>query len=218
MANTHSHLTLSDRIHIEQALECRMKFKDIAVFIGKDPTTVSKEIRRHRIAKESGRKTALCENRSTCTKQHMCHQSYCNKLCGKCTLHYCHSYCEDYSAPNVCEIFETMESVLGTEKMCELFEVLLTDNGPEFKNPSLLERNLPGQRRTHIFYCDPMASWQKGRLEGVVVLNDLIIDKANFRRILRFCCTFLSSTRQKSSLKWTSSNQCIDSTDHSIRA
>ena len=45
MANTHSHLTLSDRIYIEQALERRMKFKDIALFIEKDPTTVSKEIR-----------------------------------------------------------------------------------------------------------------------------------------------------------------------------
>ena len=55
--------------------------------------------------------------------------------------------------------------MLGTEKMQELFEVVLTDNGAEFKNPSLLERNLSGQRRTHIFYCDPMASWQKGRLE-----------------------------------------------------
>lgn len=56
MANTHSHLTLSDRIYIEQALERRMKFKDIAVFIRKDPTTVSKEIRRHRAAKESAGK------------------------------------------------------------------------------------------------------------------------------------------------------------------
>ena len=79
MANTHSHLTLSDRIYIEQALERRMKFKDIALFIEKDPTTVSKEIRRHRVAKESGRKTALCENRSTCTKQHMCRQRYCKQ-------------------------------------------------------------------------------------------------------------------------------------------
>ena len=79
MANTHSHLTLSDRIYIEQALERRMKFKDIALFIEKDPTTVSKEIRRHRVAKEAGRKTALCENRSTCTKQHMCRQRYCKQ-------------------------------------------------------------------------------------------------------------------------------------------
>ena len=66
---------------------------------------------------------------------------------------------------DVCEIFEAIETVLGTEKMQELFEVVLTDNGAEFKNPSLLERSLSGQRRTHIFYCDPMASWQKGRLE-----------------------------------------------------
>ena len=99
MANTHSHLTHSGRIYIAQALERRMKFKDIALFIEKDPTTVSKEIRRHRVAKESGRKTALRENRSTCTKQHMCHQRYRNRMCGKCTPHYCHSYCEDYSAP-----------------------------------------------------------------------------------------------------------------------
>ena len=66
---------------------------------------------------------------------------------------------------DVCEIFEAMELVLGTEKMRDLFEVSLTDNGLEFKNPSLLERNLSGQRHTHVFYCDPMASWQKGRLE-----------------------------------------------------
>lgn len=59
---------------------------------------------------------------------------------------------------DVCEIFEAMELVLGTEKMRDLFEVILTDNGLEFKNPSLLERNLSGQRHTHVFYCDPMAS------------------------------------------------------------
>ena len=84
---------------IGQALERHMKFKDIALLIEKDPTTVSKEICRHRIAKESERKTALCENRSICTKKHMCRQSNCNKFCGKCILHYGQSYCKDYSAP-----------------------------------------------------------------------------------------------------------------------
>ena len=44
MANTHFHLTLSDRIYIEQVLERRMSFKDIALFIEKDPTTVSKHL------------------------------------------------------------------------------------------------------------------------------------------------------------------------------
>ena len=32
-----------------------MKFKDIAIFIEKDPSTVSKEIRRHRSKKSSGK-------------------------------------------------------------------------------------------------------------------------------------------------------------------
>ena len=34
---------------------------------------------------------------------------------------------------DVCETFEAMELVLGTETMRDLFEVILTDNGPEFK-------------------------------------------------------------------------------------
>lgn len=54
----HQHLTLSDRIYIEQGLERRISFKDIAKFIAKDPTTISKEIRRHRIEKSQQRTTA----------------------------------------------------------------------------------------------------------------------------------------------------------------
>lgn len=351
MAATHTHLTLSDRIYIEQALERCMRFKDIAVFIRKDATTVSKEIRRHRVGKQMDKRTALCENRSTCTKTHMCSQRYCNRICGKCTLHDCHYHCEDYSAPicrrltsapyvcngcgirncrqnlkyyyraqiaeqdyhtvlsdsrkginktalelddldrivspllkqgqplnhifatheeeigcsrrsvyhyleqgafsagpldlprkvrykpravrkikecsipnyrvgrtykdferymesnpetsvvemdtvegaksgpvlltmlfrncsfmlmflldrntqgNVCAVFEKIELSIGTQAMHALFGVILTDNGPEFKNPVLLEQNLSGERRAQVFYCDPMASWQKGRLE-----------------------------------------------------
>ena len=76
----HMHLTLSDRIYIEQALERRMKFKDIAIFIEKDPSTVSKEIRRHRSKKSSGKRTALCIHRSSCTKTGMCNQKHCFHL------------------------------------------------------------------------------------------------------------------------------------------
>ena len=49
--------------------------------------------------------------------------------------------------------------------MSEVFHVILTDNGSEFKNPAQIEFSLNGKRRTRVFYCDPMASWQKGRLE-----------------------------------------------------
>lgn len=348
----HMHLTLSDRIYIEQALERRMKFKDIAIFIEKDPSTVSKEIRRHRSEKSSGKRSALCIHRNSCTKTGMCNQQYCyQKSCGKCTLHYCQHNCPEYEAPAcarlkhapyvcngcnlrncrqetkyyyraqiaeqeyrstlsaarkglnctalelddidriispllkqgqplnhifaahgdelgcsrrtlyhylkngafsagpldlprmvrykprkkkkqedkplpryrcnrtykdyerflaenpevntvemdtvkgstsgpvlltmlfrncsfmlifllqnntqecVAEVFENIEAVLGLDLMQSTFGCILTDNGSEFKNPQLLETSLSGKRRTRIFYCDPMASWQKGRLE-----------------------------------------------------
>lgn len=347
----HEHLTLSDRIYIEQGLERRLSFKDIAIFISKDPTTVSKEIRRHRVIKSHDRNSALCALRDTCTRTRMCNNRFCNKLCGKCTQRICQWHCPDYYAPVcrqlerapyvcngcgirscrqstkyfyraqfadqsyretlssarsginktplelddidrvvspllkqgqplghifathgdklgcsrrtiyhyleqgafsagvldlprkvrykprkihksreqpipsyradrtykdfekymeahpetnvvemdtvegtrsgpvlltmlfrncnfmlifllerntqecVCQVFNTIEEKLGTDGMLSAFPVILTDNGSEFKNPSILEKDLAGKQRTRLFYCDPMASWQKGRLE-----------------------------------------------------
>ena len=45
------HLTLEDRNYIEQALNQGMTFKEIAKFLSKDPTTISKEIKKHKIRK-----------------------------------------------------------------------------------------------------------------------------------------------------------------------
>ena len=45
------------------------------------------------------------------------------------------------------------------------FEVILTDNGPEFKNPWDIEKDSQGRHRCYVFYCDPYASNQKGKLE-----------------------------------------------------
>lgn len=41
------HLTLENREEIQACLSCGMSFKAIASRIGKDPTTVSKEIKKH---------------------------------------------------------------------------------------------------------------------------------------------------------------------------
>lgn len=54
---------------------------------------------------------------------------------------------------------------LGEETFSHLFPVLLTDNGSEFSNPSAIELRQDGSVRTHIFYCDPGASYQKGTIE-----------------------------------------------------
>ena len=48
----------------------------------------------------------------------------------------------------------------------KLFEVVLTDNGREFFNPMSIEKDEEtGEIISHVFYCDPSASWQKGAIE-----------------------------------------------------
>jgi IS30 family transposase len=42
------HLTLSDRTYIEQELNQHSSFKSIAIELGKDPTTIAKEVKKHR--------------------------------------------------------------------------------------------------------------------------------------------------------------------------
>lgn len=46
------HLTLDEREYIEHELMNNTSFADIAKYLGKDKTTISKEIKKHRIRKE----------------------------------------------------------------------------------------------------------------------------------------------------------------------
>ncbi|MPM84381.1 hypothetical protein SDC9_131452 [bioreactor metagenome] len=41
----HKHLTQDDRIYIEKSLDLKMPFREIAKYLMKDPTTISKEVR-----------------------------------------------------------------------------------------------------------------------------------------------------------------------------
>ena len=44
------HLSLEDRKYIERSLNNGSTFKDIARFLCKDPTTISKEVKLHRVS------------------------------------------------------------------------------------------------------------------------------------------------------------------------
>ena len=66
---------------------------------------------------------------------------------------------------SVIDVFATLWEMAGPDLFRRLFPVLLTDNGSEFSNPLALENAPDGTPRTRLFYCDPCASWQKGRLE-----------------------------------------------------
>lgn len=66
---------------------------------------------------------------------------------------------------SVIDVFNALWSLLGSETFKQLFQVILTDNGTEFSNPNAIEFSEDGERRTHIFYCDPGHSEQKGSCE-----------------------------------------------------
>lgn len=62
--------------------------------------------------------------------------------------------------------YKNIKQILGIETFKKIFEVILTDNGSEFFNPMSIEKDEEtGEIVSHVFYCDPSASWQKGAIE-----------------------------------------------------
>ena len=58
--HSQKHLTLSDRTFIEQELQQGSTFSYIAQTLGKDPTTISKETKLHRIFTEYDKYRSKC--------------------------------------------------------------------------------------------------------------------------------------------------------------
>ena len=71
----------------------------------------------------------------------------------------------DGKAESVKRVFDYLERGLGTERFSRLFAAVLTDNGGEFKRRDDLELTEDRESRTKVYYCDPMASWQKAHIE-----------------------------------------------------
>lgn len=99
--NKGKHLTIEDRIFIEYALNEKYALKEIDARLGKDPTTISKEIKRNRVvsSKKSNSEFLTCQNRKDCDKKHICTES-CSRLCKKCKTVNCYRVCIDYSSKN----------------------------------------------------------------------------------------------------------------------
>lgn len=68
------HLTLTERIYIEQELVQGSTFSSIASIIDKDPSTISKEVKRARIIEDAGYtgKCHACQNYGDCFQKSIC--------------------------------------------------------------------------------------------------------------------------------------------------
>jgi IS30 family transposase len=93
------HLTLSQRLIIEKGLNDQISFAEIARKIQKDPSTISKEVRKHCAAATRKPKAPAipCSNRHNCKIRYLCPES-CPTLCKICQRpkFHCSDICPDY--------------------------------------------------------------------------------------------------------------------------
>ena len=97
MNNKFKHLSLSERVSIEASLNQGLSFKQIAKDIGKDPTTISKEIRNNFNIVSSGgygRTFNDCKNRFSCSATMLCNQA--GPACKKKSCKFCNSICSNF--------------------------------------------------------------------------------------------------------------------------
>lgn len=99
MANQ-KHLTLEERIAIETMLNEKSSFREIAKTLGKNPSSISREIRHHLVFRRIGGHYLnynACVNRINCSKSNVCstcHSSRKFKLCRRCSM--CNKFCKDF--------------------------------------------------------------------------------------------------------------------------
>ncbi len=105
--NKNKHMTLNDRTTIQAELDKGTSFKEIGIILGKDCTTISKEVRKHICRQKTGAmgkafNDCLLNLKRECSLRSVCHRctSAANRpcwSCGKCT-ETCISYVS-YSCP-----------------------------------------------------------------------------------------------------------------------
>lgn len=96
----HKHLTLNDRTFIENSLNDGVSFRAIAKYLCKDPSTISKEVWRHRIPNTWNRGSFnnpynFCIHRFHCRKTNACSKLViCDMKCRSC--HKCNNVCGSF--------------------------------------------------------------------------------------------------------------------------
>ena len=108
----HKHLDLDDRYQIKSKLDAGCSFRFIAKALHKSPSTISLEVRKHRIPYTKGvpgRKFNNCKFRKNCKVQYLCGDAYkdCTRAnCSSCPHHYCHPrHCSFYEKED-CPLLE----------------------------------------------------------------------------------------------------------------
>ncbi len=96
----YQHITSAERVIIQDRLDHNQSFKSIAIELGRSPSTISREVLRHRIREP--KQKSLCANRKTCKVKALCKNciSKYRDSCRKCPQ--CKKFCPDFR-PEQCD-------------------------------------------------------------------------------------------------------------------
>lgn len=128
----------------------------------------------------------------------------------------------DGKADSVVRVLDYLEAGLGYERFRRLFPVILTDNGSEFKKVDEMELNDDMIYRTNIYYCDPMASWQKPHIEKNHEYIRYVLPKGKTmdgytQEDMTLLMNHINSTKRKG-LKWKSPMELVEQDDEDMQA
>lgn len=100
---------------------------------------------------------------------------------------------EAQTTDEVTKIFETLETLIPLDIYKNLFQVILTDNAHEFFDVNNIECiHSTGEYVTHLFFCDPHRSCQKGMIEKNHEFIRYILPKGtSFKNITQEDCNLI---------------------------
>jgi len=158
------HLQISQRLIIEKGLNNGESFTEIGKKISKDPSTISKEVRRHITyhVKRDMNRNIPCANRSDCMRKN---------VCGDNCLHYCKA-CEkpDVHCTDLCRNY--------VERGCEkLKKPPYVCNGCNKRTNCLMKKSFYSAQYAHDTYLEVLTSSREGINQAPVdihMLNELI--------------------------------------------
>ena len=156
------HMSFDDRLEIQTCLDHGMTFKAIAKRVGKDQTTISKEVKKHIVVNPNTQLTVTDEAGTPITKQP------CPQLL---------SAPEDKTAAETAGKVRSLKERMSGDniRFGDVLPLLLTDNGGEFANISAFISDVDGEIETSLFFCDPAKPSQKPRVEkNHTIFRDIV--------------------------------------------
>lgn len=100
---------------------------------------------------------------------------------------------ESQTTEEVTRMFEILQTLIPLDVYRNLFQVILTDNGHEFFDVDNIECiHTTGEYVTHLFFCDPHMSCQKGMIEKNHEFIRYVLPKGtSFKRINQDDCDLI---------------------------